>query len=104
MSDHQAPAEQDEVLRRWRDALLTTLSAADPALAEAEVDVDAVLALAGDVARGVIRPAAPLTAYLVGLAVGRSGAGAERAAFAAAAARARALAAHGSFASPTPGS
>jgi hypothetical protein len=35
------------------------------------VDVSAILDLARDVAHGVARPAAPLTAYLVGLAVGR---------------------------------
>jgi len=34
-----------------------------------EVDRDLVLDLARDVAHGVARPAAPLTAYLVGLAV-----------------------------------
>jgi hypothetical protein len=38
----------------------------DPAL----VDRDTVLDLARDVAHGVARPAAPLTAYLLGLAVG----------------------------------
>ena len=38
----------------------------DPAL----VDRDTVLDLARDVAHGVARPAAPLTAYLFGLAVG----------------------------------
>ncbi len=36
-----------------------------------EVDTGLVLDLARDVAHGVMRPAAPLTAYLVGLAVGR---------------------------------
>jgi Domain of unknown function (DUF6457) len=35
------------------------------------VDTDLVLDLARDVAHGVARPAAPLTAYLLGLAVGR---------------------------------
>lgn len=35
------------------------------------VDVDAVLDLAGDAARAVVRPAAPLTTFLVGVAVGR---------------------------------
>jgi hypothetical protein len=34
---------------------------------------DLVLDLARDVAHGVARPAAPLTAYLVGLAAGRAG-------------------------------
>lgn len=36
-----------------------------------EVDRDLVLDLARDVAKGVARPAAPLTAYMLGLAVGR---------------------------------
>ena len=35
------------------------------------VDTKPVLDLARDVAHGVLRPAAPLTAYLVGVAVGR---------------------------------
>jgi hypothetical protein len=46
------------------------------AAVRAELDVDSVdttlvLDLARDVARGVARPAAPLTTYLLGLAVGR---------------------------------
>jgi len=40
-------------------------------LDRADVDADLVLGLARDVAHGVARPAAPLTAYLLGLAVGR---------------------------------
>jgi hypothetical protein len=36
----------------------------------AEVDRSTVLDLARDVAHGVARPAAPLTAYLLGIAVG----------------------------------
>jgi hypothetical protein len=35
------------------------------------IDMKVVLDLARDVAHGVARPAAPLTAYLVGVAVGR---------------------------------
>ena len=35
------------------------------------VDVSAILDLARDAAHGVARPSAPLTAYLVGVAVGR---------------------------------
>jgi len=37
------------------------------------LDRDAVLDLTKDVAHGVARPAAPLTAYLLGVAVGQSG-------------------------------
>ena len=36
-----------------------------------EEEVDAILDLARDVAHGVLRPAAPLSAYLLGVAVGR---------------------------------
>ncbi len=36
-----------------------------------DVDVDAILDVAGEVAHNVQRPAAPVTAYLLGLAVGR---------------------------------
>ena len=35
------------------------------------VPTEAVLDVARDVAHGVVRPAAPVTAYLMGLAVGR---------------------------------
>jgi hypothetical protein len=35
------------------------------------IDADLVLDVARDVAHGVMRPAAPLSAYLLGLAVGR---------------------------------
>ncbi len=41
------------------------------ALALDRVDTDLVLDLARDVAHGVMRPAAPLSTYLFGLAVGR---------------------------------
>lgn len=48
---------------------------------------DRVLDLARDVAHGVVRPAAPLTAYLFGLAVGRGADPAKAAAALAALAR-----------------
>lgn len=41
----------------------------------AGLDTDAVLALTRDVAHGVARPAAPLTALLVGIAAGQAGGG-----------------------------
>jgi Domain of unknown function (DUF6457) len=44
---------------------------AELALDRDEVDVPLVLNLARDVAHGVLRPGAPITAYLLGLAVGR---------------------------------
>ncbi|MDL4820708.1 DUF6457 domain-containing protein [Actinomadura sp. OS1-43] len=40
-------------------------------LERGDIDRDLVLDLARDVAHGVARPGAPLTAYLLGLAVGR---------------------------------
>jgi hypothetical protein len=40
-------------------------------LEAADVPVKAVLDLARDVAHNVVRPGAPVTAYLMGLAVGR---------------------------------
>jgi hypothetical protein len=50
----------DDWLDKVRDAL-----ALDP------FDANLVLDLTRDVAHGVMRPAAPLTAYLLGVAVGR---------------------------------
>jgi|tagenome__1003787_1003787.scaffolds.fasta_scaffold20406968_2 hypothetical protein len=54
------------VLREWVEAAGRELGL-DPA----EVPTNAILDLARDVARGVVRPGAPVTAYLMGLAVGR---------------------------------
>lgn len=53
-------------LKSWTDTVCGELG-----LDSGEVDRDLVLDLARDVAHGVTRPAAPLTAYLLGLAVGR---------------------------------
>lgn len=61
--------------------------AAHLGLTDVDFDVDAVLDLAGDAAHGVVRPAAPVTTFLVGLAAGRAGATAESLAAAMAAAR-----------------
>ena len=63
-------SELDEWIARAGEAL-----GLDPA----DVPTDAVLGLAKDVAHGVVRPGAPVTAYLMGVAVGR---GAEPAAVA----------------------
>jgi len=49
----------------------TAAVCADLGLDPGSVDLRTVLDLARDVAHGVARPAAPLTAYLVGMAVGR---------------------------------
>jgi len=49
----------------------TAAVCADLGLDPSDADLRAVLDLTRDVAHGVARPAAPLTAYLVGVAVGR---------------------------------
>jgi hypothetical protein len=49
----------------------TATVCADLGLDPSSADLRAVLDLTRDVAHGVARPAAPLTAYLVGVAVGR---------------------------------
>jgi pyrrolidone-carboxylate peptidase len=56
-------------------------------LTDVDFDVDAVLDLAGEAAHGVVRPAAPVTTFLVGLAAGRAGATTESLASAMTAAR-----------------
>jgi hypothetical protein len=53
-------------LQEWTAAV-----GADLGLDHAVMDTGIVLDLARDVAHGVARPAAPLTAYLVGVAVGQ---------------------------------
>jgi hypothetical protein len=53
-------------LESWTEAACAELGI-DPA----DMDTRAVLDLARDVAHRVARPAAPLTAYLLGIAVGR---------------------------------
>lgn len=53
-------------LEHWTEAACAELGI-DPSSA----DMKAVLDLARDVAHGVARPAAPWTAYLLGVAVGR---------------------------------
>jgi len=64
MSTHLPP----EALDQWAAALRERLG-----LAEDELPVTAVLDLAAVVARGVARPAAPLSAFAAGLAAGRAG-------------------------------
>ena len=63
-------------LDEWADAVCRTLDIDT----EAGADRVVVLDLARDVAHGVLRPAAPLTAYLLGVAVGRGADPAEAAA------------------------
>ncbi|MGG5173818.1 NTP transferase domain-containing protein [Pseudarthrobacter sp. J1763] len=56
---------QDEVLEQWCADLAQALE-----LEDIEVDVQGILNLAGVAAHSVVRPAAPLTTYLAGLAAG----------------------------------
>jgi hypothetical protein len=57
----------EQPLPRWADGLARDLGI------EQVLGVDEVLDLAADAAHGVMRPAAPLTTYLVGVAVGQAG-------------------------------
>jgi hypothetical protein len=68
-----APAAPTDpaVLDHWVDRVAALLE-----LPAQEVDVSLVLDLARDAAHGIARPAAPLTTFLLGLAVGRAGGGA----------------------------
>lgn len=91
MAEMSPASDQDAILRAWCAALVDRLE-----LGGVEVDVDAVLALAGQVAHAVVRPAAPLAAYVVGYAAGRavaSGVSTDASAFAAGAALVRDVAA-----------
>lgn len=54
-------------LDAWTDEVIDALELEGVAL-----DTDAVLALAGTAAHAVLRPAAPLTTYLLGVVVGRA--------------------------------
>ncbi|MBO9567206.1 MULTISPECIES: DUF6457 domain-containing protein [Cellulomonas] len=60
-----------DALQRWMDDVVPALGV-DPDLVSATTDD--VLDMVRDVAHGVVRPGAPLTAYLVGLAAGRAAA------------------------------
>ena len=57
--------ETTQVLTAWLTALTTELG-----VAGLEVDQDAILALAGTAAHAVVRPAAPLTTFVVGYVAG----------------------------------
>lgn len=62
----------DDPLADWWDELCAALG-----LGVVPVGRDTLLALAGDAAHGVVRPAAPLTTFLAGYAAGLQGGGAE---------------------------
>jgi Domain of unknown function (DUF6457) len=82
---------QDETLDEWCRSLLQAYD-----LEDVQIDVNAILSLAGVAAHSVVRPAAPLTTYIAGLAAGlAAGAGQvpDPAAMTAAMDRARTLAA-----------
>lgn len=57
----------DDLLARWTAGLVDDLGI------EQTLDVDAILQLAADAAHGIVRPAAPLTTFLVGVAIGQAG-------------------------------
>lgn len=63
MSDDVAAA-----LESWWAALTQALD-----LADVPADPDAILALAGEAAHSIVRPAAPLTTFLAGYAAGLAG-------------------------------
>lgn len=63
MATHLPP----EALNQWLSAAAEELG-----LNENEVDIATLLDLAKDVAHNVARPAAPLSTFLVGLALGRA--------------------------------
>lgn len=58
--------DRDALLIEWVDELCTALQLDEP-----PADIDTVLSLAGRVAHGVVRPAAPLATFLAGYAAGR---------------------------------
>ncbi|WP_427016514.1 DUF6457 domain-containing protein [Pseudarthrobacter sp. P1] len=56
---------QDEVLSDWLHTLVQAFEISD-----IEIDADAILSLAAVAAHRVVRPAAPLTTFVAGLAAG----------------------------------
>jgi hypothetical protein len=64
MTEHLPPEALDE----WADALRRLFG-----LAADDIPIPVILDLARDVAVGVARPAAPLSAFVAGLVAGRAG-------------------------------
>lgn len=60
---------EDQVLRTWAENVVEALQ-----LNGLEVDINAVLGLAGRAAHAVLRPAAPLTTFIAGYAAGQAAA------------------------------
>ena len=56
---------RDQVLAEWSAKLTSELG-----LEGLDVDIDAILRLAGVAAHSIVRPAAPLTTFIVGYAAG----------------------------------
>lgn len=56
---------QDEILQAWMAKLQAAFEIAD-----VEVDIQGVLNVAGVAAHSIVRPAAPLTTFVAGLAAG----------------------------------
>lgn len=67
--DNNAPEltqeQKDQVLREWSRELLDQFE-----LQDVTINIDDLLGLAGVAAHQVVRPAAPLTTFIVGLAAG----------------------------------
>jgi len=59
-------------LENWTEAVCAELG-----IAPGDVDRDLILDMTKDVAHGVARPAAPLTAFIAGVAIGRGADAAE---------------------------
>jgi hypothetical protein len=57
--------DRQKLLHEWTEKLLAAFE-----IDGTDVDIDAVLGLAGKAAHGVVRPAAPLTTFVVGYAAG----------------------------------
>jgi hypothetical protein len=70
--------EFDRVLAEWADRVRTELGIAD-----APLDIQQVLGVAGVAAHSIMRPAAPITTWLAGYAAGVAAAGGADAATAA---------------------
>lgn len=59
----------NDELEAWTAELLSALGV------DARIDVDQVLDVAADAAHSIVRPAAPLTTFIAGLAAGLAGGG-----------------------------
>lgn len=61
---------EDAALQEWAQRVIAALE-----IEGLDLDINAILGLAGKAAHAVLRPAAPLTTFLVGYAAGQSTAG-----------------------------